>query len=577
MSRLAKLRGAAGIDELADLLGFKPKAISYILYIKDPAKKYTKFDVPKRGGGNRTISAPYDDLMNLQRRLAELLQECISEINGERKVKAVLSHGFRPKQCIKTNAWQHRKKRFVFNIDLQDFFGSINYGRVRGFFITNKNFKLTEKVATLIAQIACHDNVLPQGSPCSPVISNLIGHLLDIRLAELAKKNGCTYSRYADDITFSTNKPEFPRNVAVQRDEDDHDWVAGADLVKIINKSGFKINDKKTRLQYHGSRQEVTGLVVNRKLSARSEYRHVARAMVHRLMKTGAFVRTAFVQDKDGKVSLAKPAGTIPHLNGILSFIDSVDLYNRRSLLKVAERDKALVSLKDLSATERCYRDFLFYKNFLGNAKPMVVCEGKTDNIYIQCALRSLLAGYPSLIKKGVSGYEMELSLFNRTQTTDRLMSLSGGSEQFKTFVREYLNARRKYPINGKVPPIIIVADSDDGVKNFNSYIGGITGAPVDMKADFTYVKENLYVVYTPLGATGKGAPIEDMFDKSVLQKQLNGKTFNPSNSGINHATEYGKAFFAQHVVKKGAEGIDFSGFKVLLDRIVKAVEHSSK
>lgn len=211
MSRLAKLRDATGLEELAKLLGFKPKAISYVLYIKNSEQKYTKFEIPKRSGGMRQISAPCSELMSLQRRLAELLQECIAEINEERGVKAVLSHGFRRKHCIKTNAWAHRNKRYVLNVDLQDFFGSINFGRVRGFFILNKNFQLKEKVATLIAQIACHDNALPQGSPCSPVISNLIGHLLDIRLAELARQSGCTYSRYADDITFSTNKPQFPK------------------------------------------------------------------------------------------------------------------------------------------------------------------------------------------------------------------------------------------------------------------------------------------------------------------------------------------------------------------------------
>lgn len=571
------LRDATGLDELAHLLGFKPKAISYILYIKNPEKKYAQFEIPKRSGGKRLISAPCSELMSLQRRLAELLQECIAEINEERDVKTVLSHGFRKKYCIKTNAWVHRNKRYVANVDLLDFFGSINFGRVRGFFISNNNFKLNEKVATLIAQIACHDNALPQGSPCSPVISNLIGHLLDIRLAELAKKSGCTYSRYADDLTFSTNKPQFPRSVAVQRDEDDHCWVAGPDLVKIITRAGFKVNDKKTRLQYHGSRQEVTGLVVNTKLNARSEYRHVARAMVHRLMKTGAFSRKGYVVDKDGKGAIEEVTGEIESLTGVLSFIDSVDLFNRMRQIKEADREKPLVTLKDLTATERCYGDFLFYKNFLGNDKPVVLGEGKTDNIYIQCALRSMSAQYPSLIKKGADGFDFQFSFFNRTSTTDRLTSLSGGSEQFKTFVKEYLTYRRKFVRKEKAPPIVIVADSDDGVKQLNGYIRSVTGSAVDMNADFTHIKENLYIVYTPLAKDGAGAPIENLFENSVLEKKLNGKTFNSSNSGINHAKEYGKAYFAQHVVKKDADTIDFSAFKSLLDRIVKAIDHGSR
>ena len=102
-------------------------------------------------------------------------------------------------------------RRWVFNLDLEDFFPSINFGRVRGFLLKNRDFRAeSEHRATVISQIACHENSLPQGSPCSPVISNLVAHLLDMRLVRLASSVGCTYSRYADDLTFSTNKKIFP-------------------------------------------------------------------------------------------------------------------------------------------------------------------------------------------------------------------------------------------------------------------------------------------------------------------------------------------------------------------------------
>ena len=121
-----------------------------------------------------------------------------------------------------TNAYIHKRRRYVLNLDLEDFFPSFNFGRVRGFFIKDKHFALHERVETIIAQIACHDNELPQGSPCSPVISNLIAHLLDVRLARLAKAHKCTYSRYADDITFSTNRKEFPSDLAAPAHEPRH-------------------------------------------------------------------------------------------------------------------------------------------------------------------------------------------------------------------------------------------------------------------------------------------------------------------------------------------------------------------
>ena len=227
MSRLQELKTATSLHDVANILGYKPKSLSYILYKKPTAEKYTKFEIQKRNGGKRFISSPYPGLKNLQKRLSNLLQDCIQEINKTRKIKSALSHGFRRDYSIITNANIHKKRRYVFNVDLEDFFGTINFGRVRGFFIANRNFELDPAVATILAQIACHENALPQGSPCSPVISNLIGHLLDIRLADLSSKVGCSYSRYADDITFSTNKSKFPVDVARFDKPVTHQWKVG--------------------------------------------------------------------------------------------------------------------------------------------------------------------------------------------------------------------------------------------------------------------------------------------------------------------------------------------------------------
>ena len=128
-----------------------------------------------------------------------------------------LSHGFRRKQSIIDNARKHRRCRFVLNLDLKDFFPTLNFGRVRGFFIKNRDFTLDEKAATVIAQIACFENTLPQGSPCSPIIADMLAHILDVRLVRLAKAHRVTYSRYADDLTFSTNERVFPGNCSPPR------------------------------------------------------------------------------------------------------------------------------------------------------------------------------------------------------------------------------------------------------------------------------------------------------------------------------------------------------------------------
>lgn len=223
MSILKSLKAASDIDDLAALLGYKAKSLAYILYKLPDAAKYTTFKIPKKSGGEREICAPTDQLKLVQRRLANILYACRDEIDKESGLGS-LSHGFRRGHSIVTNAKPHHGRRFVLNLDLKDFFPSFNFGRIRGFFIKSKAFELNEKVATLIAQIACHQNSLPQGSPCSPVISDLVAHLLDARLAKMAKKEGVTYSRYADDLTFSTNKKSFPTALATQDEADAELW-----------------------------------------------------------------------------------------------------------------------------------------------------------------------------------------------------------------------------------------------------------------------------------------------------------------------------------------------------------------
>ncbi len=202
------------------------------------------------------------------------------------------------------------------NVDVENFFGAINFGRVRGFFIKNRHFELAPRVATILAQIACHNNALPQGSPCSPVLSNLIGHVLDIRLAALAHRVGCSYSRYADDLTFSTSKLIFPLEVAQRVEGTEHGWRAGADLESIILRSGFVINAGKTRMQYAGSRQDVTGLIVNSRVNTRAEYRRRARAMVHRLLKTGKFHVKRTGRDQDGNIVVTEVGGASTNSTG---------------------------------------------------------------------------------------------------------------------------------------------------------------------------------------------------------------------------------------------------------------------
>jgi len=156
VSKLQRLRDAKTLDNLARLLGFTLSGLSYVLYKVPSPAKYKSFEVPKRTGGNRQIKAPQPMLALLQRRLANLLYDCLDELKKATPARRSLAHGFERKRNIITNASLHKRRRYVLNLDLEDFFPSINFDRVRGFFLKDKHFALQTTVATIIAQIACH-------------------------------------------------------------------------------------------------------------------------------------------------------------------------------------------------------------------------------------------------------------------------------------------------------------------------------------------------------------------------------------------------------------------------------------
>lgn len=571
MSNLKQLQKATSRRDVAILLDVKPAMLSFLLYKKPKAQLYKKFSIPKRYGGIREILAPERDLKLLQHRLSELLQDCWTEISTahghtETEKRQGVAHGFKRFHTIMTNGREHVARRYVFNVDLHDFFGSINFGRVRGFFLKDENFKLQPEVATVIAQIACHDNALPQGSPCSPVISNLIGHSLDMPLVRLAARSGATYTRYADDLTFSTNKPNFPSRIAVSIGP--NKWEPGRELNRIVAKSGFSFNSNKTRMQYQDSRQDVTGLTVNRKVNVPATYRYRLRAMVHSLVNTGEFEFIYKRLDKDGSLEVTKTKGDRKQLLGMLSYVDQVDLFNRRL------REENGLEPDTTESRNTLFRRFLYFDAFYAIDQPVVVCEGKTDNVYLKCAIKSLADDFPELVAPGLPA-KLKVRFFKYSdRRTTKITHLTGGVGGICKLLKNYhADASTKFKAPAPKHPVIVLIDNDNGAHNIYEAIAGITKKPKpEGRADFIHVTRNLYVVPTPLGPKNAKTCIEDFFDAKTLATRLNGKTFSREKETDNE-NEYGKARFALNVVAKNAETIDFSKFKPILDRLVKVLD----
>lgn len=309
-------------ESLAGLLGKSYQDLSKLIYGKKPL--YREFSLAKKGGGQRTIFAPIKELRVIQLALKNLLQEYYHP--------RVIAHGFINERNIVSNASPHVSKKFVMNVDLEGFFPSINFGRVRSLFLSDA-FGFTETVATIIAQICCYKNSLPAGAPTSPVISNMIAFRLDGDLRKLASTYRCTVTRYVDDITLSFNvsRKKLPEDIVFYKDNEFH---IGRTIVSVIEGNGFKINEKKFRVQGFNQKQTVTGLVVNDFVNVDGKFISKTRAMIHALNKFGAsnaqvehlkLYKKKYIPEK-AKLSMSKSGGDyfIKIIKGRLNYIKMV-------------------------------------------------------------------------------------------------------------------------------------------------------------------------------------------------------------------------------------------------------------
>lgn len=266
-------------EDVAELLEVPYSVLVYHLYRNPKANRYITFTVPKKSGDTRTIMAPASPLRILQRKLNSILQLVYSPKPSV--------HGFTLGKSVVTNAGKHAETKNVLNIDLEDFFPAINFGRVRGMFMA-KPYSLPDKIATILAQVCCFQNQLPQGAPTSPIVSNMVCSRLDTRFQRLAQVYRCMYTRYADDITFSTTQNKFPHDLAfLDNSVLPPKLILGRKVLQAVSENGFRINAKKARLQLSHNRHVVTGLTANEFPNLPRQYVNQLRAMLHDWKSSG--------------------------------------------------------------------------------------------------------------------------------------------------------------------------------------------------------------------------------------------------------------------------------------------------
>lgn len=548
-------------NDFAKFIGVKLQTLTYLLYIKKIDNCYNTLEIPKKNGDTRTICVPNKNLKKVQKKLYNKLSTYYDEIKTQNNFTSKISHGFEKNRSIVTNAEVHKNKRYVVNLDLLVFFPSINFGRVRSYFIKNNYFEINDDIATILAQLTCYKGTLPQGASTSPLIANMICNIMDIRILKIAKKYRLDYTRYADDLTFSTNNKYFLN---------DYDKFL-EDIKNIIHRSGFELNSKKTRLLFSNSRQEVTGLVVNKKISVPKEYYKNTRAMAHSLYKNGYFL----IDDE---------VGTIEQLEGRFSFINQINLYNI---------DNKKKNMWHLNSKEKQYQKFMIYKTFYANEKPLIITEGKTDVLYIKAALKKYYKYFPNLITKKDNGnFVFHVNFFKRKQKHSYYLNLvKDGADTIKNIYSNcYIKTKNNKNITTvhdfkklcgerETNPVFLIFDNemvsnkDRPLKKFLNEIK-VNASQKDKLKENLYINicDNLYLcTYQLNNKEACEIEIEDLFPADVLEHEINGRKFSKKDSTHDNGF-YGKNEFSQYVYSN-YESIDFSNFISLLSAINEIIE----
>lgn len=299
--------------DIAGVLGLSIAHLRWLAFHTEVATRihYVQFTVPKRSGGVRQLSAPHKKLAAAQR---WILENILNKLPVEPP-----AHGFLRGKSIVSNAQAHAGRAAVLNMDLADFFPSINFRRVRSVFARLGYSPAAASILALLCTecprkqveyagkpywVATGPRGLPQGACTSPALSNQVARRLDKRLSGLARKLDLSYTRYADDITISGSEGFLPQVGYVM-----------ARIRHIAEDEGFAVNLKKSRVLRQNAAQLVTGLVVNhRPTLARKEIRRL-RAILHRAKTEGLDAQNregrphfrAWLQGKIAYLAMVRP------------------------------------------------------------------------------------------------------------------------------------------------------------------------------------------------------------------------------------------------------------------------------
>ncbi|MCT4584449.1 MAG: reverse transcriptase family protein [Peptostreptococcaceae bacterium] len=319
--------------DLANFLDIEYKTLRFLTYHRDVLNidNYNRYKIAKKKGGFRQIAAPKTKLKKAQRKI---LDDILVKIPVSKS-----ANGFLKNTSVLTGANTHfTKTQLLINMDIKDFFPTINFKRVLGMF---KSFGYSPYISSLLAILCTYcertemkikdeikyirtsNRILPQGAPSSPMITNIICNNLDRRLEGLSKKYEFNYSRYADDLSFSLNNKLDENNSLIL---EFYKYIN-----KVINEEGFEVNVNKTRFLRQNNSQSITGIIINNEeLGVSKKWLKILRATIYNTKKS---------KNNNEKISLDK----IQEIKGKIAWLNMVNKDRYKTII-----DDAKELIKDL-------------------------------------------------------------------------------------------------------------------------------------------------------------------------------------------------------------------------------------
>lgn len=570
--------------------------------------------IPKKhSDGKRELTIPDNNLKKIQRVINNLISEQLKFDEHEFKKS---SQAFQKGKSIFSNAQIHRNKKYILHVDIENFFPSIHFGRISGYFI--KEFKMSPEMAYFFSDLLTYKGSLPQGAPTSPIIANLIGEKLDKRIQYIASKYHFTYSRYADDLVFSTNDESVIMNKLD---------LFYSNIENVINKNGFSINEQKLSLNGPNVRHTVTGLSNNKRVSSTVDFYKSTRAMANSFYTKNFFEINNNSFKGDTKENFEKCMNI---LQGRFSFIKDIEDRNRALYFTHANGEVyhgiTANDFREIHYTERnnkyeiysgkilSYSRFLFFKFFLAGDVMHVFTEGKTDPRYIRGAITSLnsrlelkLIDFQTQVDKGTTFSKIfdlnrgghALSEIIHMYCGDGLKAVVYTKQltNYGSYFKKRLISKRAsvmlldFELRNEASPLVIlignitkmeIKEEDYPDKKERAKQRKIRKSIIinELKKNgYFHVTLNLYLATTiKMSDTEKDNAIEGYFAEDFLENPLkDGRSFEEASSLEDRKGETNKNTIRKEELSRFVEKIKdektFDGFKGLLD-IFKEIQY---